>query len=255
MTVPLDSTALITMRALQTAPSRHARQILAFVQRYRLDDMIFDDFTMYEVLVGLEEQGLVRQFRHAVDESGELDRALYRLTGKGAALLAGRKPTSDEIDAIIDVVRRHKLADLDEPTIATARRMSSLPNALVELIHARVVFYDAEYVYTKADLVNLVKEFERAAAGRWHPQELVAELDVERALGTIEFRWREERFRWEFEQEGDWVSRALEESIEEFARRELGGEFMIVPTNDQTRLYVFLESDALEDIRRILARS
>jgi hypothetical protein len=109
-------------------------------------------------------------------------------------------------------------------------------------------------VYSPNDLVQLIETFAQATLGAWHLEELSAQLiPAKRRRGAVQFRWRGALVRWAFEQETDWLEGELEKRIESFARRELAGEFLMLPTGDQMRGYLFLDRDVAADVYRALA--
>jgi len=158
-------------------------------------------------------------------------------------------------DRTFALLARHKVPGVVSAALFAARSCEFQSDIVAHLVPSRLVHYDAECVYSPADLIDILGRFASATHWDWELNDPRAEFhqDPVQRRATVAFRWKDAPVQWHFPQEGDWLANELVEHILAFARAELPGEFIKLPFKDQTQNFIYLEQPAADDFRRLLA--
>src|SRR5215471_8711852 len=130
--------------------------------------------------------------------------------------------TASLADRAFQVLARHKVPGVIALALPQARKCEYLRDVVCHLVPSRLVFYDAEWVYKPADLVELLARFAAATDWAWQLEDAKAEFDTGQVQrrATVEFGWNGARIRWTFIQESDWIAQEFIAHIVGFARAE-----------------------------------
>lgn len=158
-------------------------------------------------------------------------------------------------DRTFALLARHKVPGLVSLALFAASRCEELCGIVSYLIPSRLVHYDTECVYSPTDITEVLGRFAAATHWDWELNDPRAEFNEDplQRRATVEFRWKDAPVQWNFVQETDWLANEFVEHVLAFARTELPGEFIKLPSKDQTAYFIYLAQPAAGEFRRLLA--
>jgi len=98
--------------------------------------------------------------------------------------------------------------------------------------------YDSEYVYSKEDLMQLTRIFADATCDEWTLEDLRANWEGPEA--SVIFEFDERKCTLTFEQDSEFVNLEFYEQIGSFARYNLSGDFVHIPSNEKNAIHAYL---------------
>jgi len=159
------------------------------------------------------------------------------------------------VGAIVDVLVEHGLLSLGDEELNKARNLTSAAAVFEKWLPERLFWFDMEYIWGADDYAELTEKIAQITGGEWEPENLTSALpETDGKLATISFEHRGQAFTWEVAQYGDWVSVDYIGYLGIFAKEHLTGQFVSIPTGDQTYKLVYLPQRTAKEVSDILRR-
>ena len=118
---------------------------------------------------------------------------------------------------LVDFLRKYQLVDtIDDDKIQAAIARPVLGNIMELLLPQQMLVYDLERVQGDDDFTALVQDYVALTNGAWTPANIQSTFNWDEERASIEFDFRQEHFRWELEQQGDYVGSDFLTAIGEF---------------------------------------
>jgi hypothetical protein len=110
----------------------------------------------------------------------------------------------------------------------------------------RCVSFSTEEISSENDLLKRIESFAKTTLGEWTFENL--RIHWEGPSATIRFVFDDRNMRLPFEQDSDSVNLEFYEQVGTFARENLSGDFIHVPTKRGSGLYVYLPREIAMEV-------
>ena len=108
------------------------------------------------------------------------------------------------------------------------------------------VMYDFERVTSKEDLMQLTRMFAAATVGEWTMDDLRAKWEGPEA--SVIFEFDERKCTLSFEQDSEFINLEYYEQVGSFARYNLSGDFVHIPSNQKNAIHAYLPREIAMEV-------
>lgn len=114
----------------------------------------------------------------------------------------------------------------------------------------RIVHFDTECIENDEDYANLFHQHLSVTDNQFPVTDVTSRVDFDEQSATLDFKYTDSEFHWEFKQNSDWVSDEFFSELGQFIRDNSDNEFLMFPAEDQCAELIYLPKTAADVFKK-----
>ncbi len=146
-----------------------------------------------------------------------------------------KKQVSQEIADIL-----HNTKVIPQALDSELKQATDVHQLLRKHAKLRIVHFDTECIENNENYADLFHQHLSVTDHQFPITDVSSRVDFDEQLATLDFKYSDSEFNWEFKQNSDWVSDAFFSKLGQFVRDNSDHEFLIFPAEDQSAELIYL---------------